>query len=119
MESEVEQLQAQSALLMSLKEGKMKYRDALLEHMRCLEGKVEAVGRLREVAVQKGEEVEAERREIVKKCALALGKRVQPAPQRRIPAIEGAKEELKLLKVREEAQSKVQQARKCHFCSHN
>jgi hypothetical protein len=87
--------------------------------MRCLEGKAEAMGRLRAVAVRKGEEAEAERREVARKCALALGKRVQPADQRKIPAIRGAQAELKQLKLLQEARSQVQLARLCRFCCRN
>lgn len=118
MESEVEQLQGQVQLLCSLKEGKAKYRDALLEHEGCLEGKIEAVGRLRGLDEEKGEEAEEQRRAVLSACARALGKRVQAVGPRQVPDVLGVGAELRTLQQLQQARSQVLLSQHCRFC-HN
>ena len=118
VETEVEQLQGQVSLLANIKEAKTKYRDALLEHLECLEGKREAVEKLRAVAVEKVELAEVQRREVMRDCALALGQRVQPAVCRQLPAtVEEIRTEVKRLQQLLATYSEVQLSRQCHLYS--
>lgn len=116
MESEVEQLQGQVHLLNSLKEGKAKYRDALLEHEACLEGKIEAVGRLRVLAEEKGEEAEEQRRAVLSICARALGKRVPGVEPRQLSDEQGVKADLRALQQLHQVQSQVLLSQHCRLC---
>ena len=95
--NQVEKLTLETGLMVTIRDSKAKYRDALREQIECVSGKISAMTRLREQAVLKADAAETERRKTRRECDMALGKKPAVRPRLPLPDINRVQAELTTL----------------------
>lgn len=95
--NQVEKLTLETGLMVTIRDSKAKYRDALREQIECVTGKISAMTRLREQAVLKADAMETERRKTRRECDMALGKKPVVRPRLPLPDIGRVQAELATL----------------------